>query len=163
MNKWHYRYWGKNMHFWFFWVNCHFKVSQIRWLIITIIVRTCVVIFQNIHREHHLFFGGLKSWRDGYPVWTRFHSQTKICAEVQLLPWNAVNLQPVEQRGEKDKHLQTCKSVTETASLPHAEDENLLRQLLVEESWQSQEAFRAKCFWVTPKITGTKTLRSIRQ
>lgn len=113
---------------------CHFKACQIRCLIKTLIVTICVVIFQNIHREHHLFFGRLKSRRDGYPVWTRFHSQTKISAEVQLLPWNIVNLQTLEQRGEKDEHLQTCKSITETASLPHAEDENLLCQALVEES-----------------------------
>lgn len=81
-----------------------------------------------------MFFGGLKSREDGNPIWTRFHSQTKIGAEIQLLPWNIFNPQPMEQRGEKDEHLQTCKSITKTSSLPHAEDENLLRQLLVEES-----------------------------
>lgn len=60
------------------------------------------------------------------------HSQTKISAEIQLLPWNILDPQPMEQRGEKDKHLQTCKSITKTTSLPHAKDENLFRQLLIE-------------------------------
>lgn len=79
-------------------------------------------------------FGCLKSRGDVDPVWTWFHSKAKISAEIQLLPWNIFDLQPVEQCSQKDKHLQTCKSITETASLPHAEDENLLCQLLVEES-----------------------------
>lgn len=115
-----------------------------------------VVDVWNIHTEHNLFVGGLKPRGNCNPVRTWFHSQPKIGAEIQLLPGNVFNPQPVKQRGEKDKHLQTGKSVTETASLPHAEEENLLRQLLVEESWWSQEALRAKWIRVTPKIAGTE-------
>lgn len=106
-----------------------------------------------------MFCGGLKSWSDSNVVWTWFHSETKVGAEIQILPCNIFNPQPMEQCGEKDKHLQTCKSIAQTSSLPHAEDENLLCQLFVEDSIGSQEAFWAKCVWVTPKIAGTRQIK----
>lgn len=93
-----------------------FLISHEYWLILIII---------SVDVPHRALFGlfeGLKPCRDGNLVWTRFHSQSKISAEIQLLPWNLFNPQPVEQHGEKDKHLQTCKSITKTAPLPHAED-----------------------------------------
>lgn len=73
----------------------------------------------------------LKSWGDGDPVWTWFHSQPKISAEVELLLGCVFDPSPMEQRRQKDKHLQTRKSVTKTTSLSHSKDENLLRQFLI--------------------------------
>lgn len=104
---------------------CHFKVNPINWQIIAIIIP------KYSFKASNVFFRGLKSWGDCNPVWTWFHRQTKISAEVKLLPRYIFNPQPMEQHGQKDKHLQTCKSVTKTASLPHAKDENLLCQFLV--------------------------------
>lgn len=88
-------------------------------------------------QPHGASFGVLRFLKprgDSYTVWAWFHCQTKVGAEIQLLPWNVFNSQPVEQRGEKHKHFQAGKSITKTASLAHAKDENLLCQLLVEES-----------------------------
>lgn len=62
----------------------------------------------------------------------------------------------MEQSSEKDKHLQTCKSVAKAAPLSHAEDQNLVCQFLVKLSRWSQEAVGAKCFWITPEITGSE-------
>lgn len=77
------------------------------------------------------FSRALNSGGDGNPVGAWFHSQAKISAEVQLLLGYIFNPSPMEQRRQEDKHLQTGKSVPETASLSHSKDENLLRQFLV--------------------------------
>lgn len=82
-------------------------------------------------KASNVFSRVLKSRGDGNPVWTGFHSQTKISAEVELLLGYVFNPSPMEQRRQKDKHLQTCESVAKTASLSHTKDENLLRQFLV--------------------------------
>lgn len=74
------------------------------------------------HTTQFGFFEGLKPCRDCNLVRTWFHSQSKVSAEIQLQPWNLLDPQPVEQRGEKDEHLQSCKSITKAAPLPHAKD-----------------------------------------
>lgn len=119
LNDVQYKHEDSSYSYYFYKISTHFYIQHI-----SILLLMCDT----------LFVGGLKPRGNCNPVRTWFHSQPKIGAEIQLLPGNVFNPQPVKQRGEKDKHLQTGKSVTETASLPHAEEENLLRQLLVEES-----------------------------
>jgi len=82
------------------------------------------------------------------------HGQTELGSEVQLLAGDVLDAQAVEQRRQEHKHLQPGEAVSKATPLPHAEDEDLLRQLFVETPREVQEAFGAEGIWVAPKISG---------
>ena len=69
--------------------------------------------------------------------------------------------QVAEQRREEHKHLQAGESVSKATPLPHAEDEDLLGQLLVEATGRIHEAFGPKHVWIAPKTSGDRDVKDV--